>query len=105
MPRRHPEPTGAVEVPVYRDVDPVMSVGAVADYFGVKKQLVARWATRPDWPSPFATPRSGALYLTADVVEWGKANERPRGGGPRASHDPRPPSAQRASGAASRRPS
>jgi hypothetical protein len=96
MARRHPEPTGAIEVPVFRDVEPVLSVSGVADYFEVSKQLVARWAKRPDWPSPFARPPSGALYRTADVIEWAKANERKRGEGPRASHDPRPPSAQKA---------
>lgn len=95
MAKRHPEPVGAVEVPTYRGLDPVMTVGAAADYFGVKKQLVARWATRGDWPSPFAAPRSGALYLTADVIAWGKANERGRAEGPREAHDPRPPSAQK----------
>lgn len=95
MARRHPQPTGSVEVPTYRDLDPVLSVGGVAEYFGVQKQLVARWAKRDDWPEPFATPATGALYLTVHVIEWGKANERGREAGPRETHDPRPPSVQR----------
>lgn len=101
MPRRHPEPTGIIEVAIYRDVDPVLTVGGIAEYFGVQKQLVARWARREDWPEPFAKPTSGALYLTAHIIEWGRVNERRRGEGPRDSHDPRPPSVRRQRGSRS----
>jgi hypothetical protein len=98
MPRRHPDPVGAVKVPTYRDLDPVLSVSAVAAYYGVTKGLASKWAReRSDWPAPFATPPSGALYLTADVIAWGQTNERKRAEGPRPAGDPRPPSVARAS--------
>jgi hypothetical protein len=97
MPRKHPEPVGKVTVPVYRDLDPAMTVGGFADYFGVKKQLVAKWAREsPDWPSPFATPTSGAIYLTAEVIAWADRHERKRAEGPRPAGDARPPSVQKA---------
>lgn len=112
MPRKHPEPTGTVELDTYRDLDPVLTVGGVAAYFGVTKQLAAKWArVSPDWPEPFAytqppqpgeEKRSGALYRTTDVIAWAKAHERRRAEGPREPNDPRPPSAKKA--AAKRRP-
>lgn len=97
MARRHPEPTGTVEVSLYADLDPVLSIGGVADYYGVKKQLAAKWAREmTDWPSPFATPRSGALYRTDQIIAWGVKHERRRAEGPRPSGDTRPPSVQKA---------
>lgn len=96
MPRRHPDPVDMVAVPVFRDLDPVLSVGAIGDYFGVSKGLASKWVREsPDWPSPFATPPSGTLYLTAEVIEWGKRHERKRAEGPRDAGDPRPPSVRK----------
>lgn len=98
MARKHPEPTGAVEVPTYRDVDPVLTVGAIGDYFGVSKQLAAKWARESkDFPGAFASPPSGALYVTADVIAWGQRHERKRAEGPREAGDPRPPSVRKPS--------
>src|SRR4051794_17978652 len=106
MARRHPEPVGAVEVPTYRDLAPVMGVGSVADYYGVSKQLAAKWARESrDWPDPFAvlsTRGAGTLWRTVDVIEWGKRHERKRAEGPRDAGDPRPPSQRRRSRSESR---
>lgn len=96
MARRHPEPTGVVEVPVFRDLDPVLTVGGIADYFGVSKQLAAKWSRESkDFPAKFANPGSGTVYLTADVIAWGRRHERARAGGPRPAGDPRPPSVRK----------
>jgi hypothetical protein len=93
MPRKHPDPVDALTLPTFRDLDPVLSIGGVAAYFGVSKVLASRWARESkDWPAPIAKPPSGTLYATAAVIEWGKAHERPRGGGPREAGDPTPPS-------------
>lgn len=98
MARKHPDPVGALEVPTYRDIDPVLTVGGVGDYYGVSKGLAAKWAREsPDFPEPFARPGSGALYVTADVIDWGRRHERKRAEGPRPIGDPRPPSARKAS--------
>jgi hypothetical protein len=97
VPRKHPEPVGVAEVSVYRDLPPILSVGGISDYFGVSKQLAAKWAREsPDWPAPFAEVPAGSMYLTSEVIAWGERHERKRAEGPRPSGDPRPPSAVKA---------
>lgn len=101
MAQSHARPIGTVELDRYADLDPVLSISGVAAYFGVSKMLASKWSRESgDWPAPFATPPSGALYATSDVIEWGKVHERARGGGPRESGDPTPPSARVAKGSA-----
>lgn len=96
MPRQHARPTGEVTVPTYRDLDPVVTVSGIADYFGVSKPLANKWTmTSDDFPEPLARLPTGAIYVTADVIEWGRRHERQRGGGPRARGDNRPPSIAR----------
>jgi|SRR4051812_6344958 hypothetical protein len=90
--REHPEPVSSVTLATYDDVDPVLSIGGVAVYFDVTKGLAAKWTLSSDWPEPFAEPPSGTLYVTSEVIAWGKAHERSRDGGPREGGDPRPPS-------------
>lgn len=104
MARRHPEPTGELALPTYRDLDPILGVGGIGDYYGVSKGLAAKWARGADFPEPIAQPRSGALYRTADVIAWGVAHERKRGEGPRAAGDPRPPSVAKTARKLPRRP-
>lgn len=101
MARKHPEPQGTYVVPSYaprEKLDPVLTVGGIGDYFGVSKGLAAKWARESaDFPEVFARPGSGAIYVTAEVIEWGKAHERKRAEGPRQAGDPRPPSVRKAS--------
>jgi hypothetical protein len=101
MPRKHPEPVATVEVPVYHarsELEPILSVSGVGDYFGVSKGLAAKWVREsPDFPEVFARPGSGSVYLTAEVISWGERHERPRAGGPREAGDPRPPSVRKTS--------
>lgn len=93
--RPHARPTGEVSLPTFNGLDPVLSVSGIGHYFGVSKVLAHKWArTSPDFPEPFAMPPSGALYATADVIEWAKRHERKRAGGPREAGDPRAPSAR-----------
>ena len=97
MARKHPAPIGSIQVPVFRDLDPVLSVGAIGDYFGVSKGLASKWAREsPDFPEVFAKPPSGALYVTAEVIAWGVRHERKRSEGPRPIGDPRLPSVRKA---------
>jgi hypothetical protein len=85
-----------VTLATYRDVDPVLTVGGIAAYFGVDRQLAAKWARESrDFPEPFAHPPAGAVYATQDVIAWGERHERRRSEGPRPAGDPRPPSARR----------
>lgn len=74
-----------------------MGVGDVAKYYGVSKQLVAKWArTWPDWPKPYAALSAGTFWRTEDVKAVCDAHERRKGQGPRPAGDPRPPSVARA---------
>lgn len=77
---------------------PIMGVGDVAEYYGVSKQLAAKWAREwPDWPKPYAVVKAGTFYRTEDVRAVCAAHERRKNEGPRPAGDPRPPSVTRRS--------
>lgn len=79
-----------------RKLPPILGVSEVADLYGVSRQLAMKWSRQSkDWPSPFAVLKAGTFWTTDDVLAWGKRHERKPGEGPRATGDPRPPSARR----------
>lgn len=75
---------------------PIMGLGEIADYYGVSRQLAAKWSrTHEDFPEPLAVLKMGPVWRTEDVLEYGRRRERKRGEGPRPAGDPRPPSARK----------
>lgn len=60
----------------------MMGLQEIADHFGVKKQLVYKWASRPTFPEPYQELHQGRIWTRESIMAWGRRNGRKAGQGP-----------------------
>ena len=58
------------------DVEKWVGSAEIAAMFGVSRQRVYQLTSRADFPAPMVKLKAGAIWVTADVVEWAKSRGR-----------------------------
>jgi chromosome partitioning protein len=52
----------------------LVGLSELADLFGMSKQTISNWRTKPDFPDPVAELRSGPIWAFDSVKRWADAN-------------------------------
>lgn len=51
---------------------PIMGMTEIANYYGASRQLVNKWRQASDFPAPYVHLSMGTVWLTEDILAWGK---------------------------------
>lgn len=54
----------------------LIGAAEIGDLFGVSRQRVQQLVNRPDFPKPTVELAMGKVWVTEEVVEWGRAHGR-----------------------------